>query len=102
MRMLFLVFAIGFVLFLIPQIARLARTFVRFSGTRYMMCPLNKRIAKVRLDAVHAAWTSVMGKTELRITSCSGWPARKDCSTDCLTRLKASRNPESVPKGSVA
>jgi hypothetical protein len=90
MKMSFLVLAIGVVLFLIPLIV-LARTLVRFSGTRYMMCPLNKRIAKLRLDAVHAACTSVLGKTELRITSCSEWPARKDCATDCLTRLEGTR-----------
>lgn len=88
MEVLLRIIAVAFVASLIPLIVVLVRAHGRFSGRRSIFCPIGKRTVQVRFDAGHAAWTSVMGETDLRVASCSEWPARKDCAAECLADVE--------------
>jgi hypothetical protein len=41
----------------------------------------------VELDARHAALSSLIGQTDLRLESCWRWPLREDCGQECLMQF---------------
>ena len=86
MSVIFLV-GILFIFSLIPLILFVARTYVRYRGTRVVTCPETGLPAAVRLDVGHAARSGAMGETELRVASCSCWPERLQCGQGCLEEL---------------
>lgn len=67
------------------------RYFVRgrqkFSGERIIICPETGKQAMVEVDADHAAVTSLLGQTDLRLENCWRWPIRQDCGQECLLQL---------------
>lgn len=58
----------------------------RYRHRRAVTCPQTNGVAEIGLDARHAAWTSIFGKTRLRIKECSLWPKRKGCPENCFER----------------
>jgi hypothetical protein len=58
--------------------------FDAFRGTRSVNCPETHSPVAVRFDALRAAFTSLSGKPNLRLESCSRWPVRADCGQDCI------------------
>lgn len=73
------VLAVGYVLLPVA-----ATTFFDYRGKKSLRCPLTGGEAKVGIDARRAAFTSVFGKTRLRVQDCSLWPGKKHCTQDCL------------------
>ena len=73
MKELFLIFLIAFVLSWIPALVSFLRARRRFSGDRTVTCPETHCAATIRLDAVHAAATSLTGDPDLRVESCNRW-----------------------------
>jgi len=67
------------------------RYFVRarqeFAGERVIICPETGKQAMVEVDARHAAATSLLGRTDLRLENCWRWPLREDCGQECLLQL---------------
>jgi hypothetical protein len=63
------------------------RTIRRFRGQRIITCPETAKPAHVEVDAVHAAFTSMVGRPELSLASCSRWPMKQDCGQECLAQL---------------
>ena len=59
----------------------------RFGGERVIICPETGRQAMVEVDAKHAALSSLVGQTDLRLEHCSRWPIKQDCGQDCLLQL---------------
>src|SRR5512138_1749533 len=59
----------------------------RFGGERVIICPETGRQALVEVDAKHAALSSLVGQTDLRLDQCSRWPIKQDCGQDCLLQL---------------
>jgi len=63
------------------------RARINYGGTRVITCPETKRPADVEVDSVHAALTSVIGRTDIRLQNCSRWPIKENCGQECLTNL---------------
>lgn len=59
----------------------------RFSGERVIICPETGKQAMVELDVRHAAVSSLIGETDLRLENCWRWPLREDCGQECLLQL---------------
>lgn len=58
--------------------------FVRFRGTRNLVCPETRASARVGADAGWAAFTGAFRHPVLRVKECSLWPGRKGCEQRCL------------------
>ncbi len=63
------------------------RTSQRFGGERVIICPETGKQAMVEVDAQHAAFTSLFGRTDLRLENCWRWPLRQNCGQECLLQL---------------
>jgi hypothetical protein len=88
MSTIFLILAVGFVLSWIPALIVLVVARRRFAGDRIITCPETGEAEVVRLDARHAASTSLGGDPRLRLESCSRWPERRDCGQECLAQIE--------------
>lgn len=67
----------------------MTRAFYRFRGRRIIVCPETHEPAGVRVDARHAAVTSLLGKTRLRLDDCTRWPERQGCGQECLEQVES-------------
>jgi hypothetical protein len=89
---LLLIFGIAFVLAWIPTLVIFLRTRRRFTGSRLVRCPETNRVAVIRLDAMHAAASGLMGNPELRVESCSRWDGSVGhCHEGCLGETEPPR-----------
>lgn len=70
----------------------LVRAWLRSRGERLVMCPDNHSPAVVALDAVDAAFNSVLGTHELHLKSCTRWPAKAGCAQTCLAQIESTSN----------
>ncbi len=68
---------------------RLIWMWLKFRGDRVITCPANMRPAGVRVDARHAAASSLVKSPELRLCSCTRWPEMAGCAQDCLKQIEA-------------
>jgi len=59
----------------------------RFSGERVIICPETGKQALVEIDVRHAALSSLLGQTDLRLENCWRWPLKQDCGQECLLQL---------------
>jgi hypothetical protein len=71
-------------------------TYLESRGTRVVTCPETKTTTAVALDAGRAALTAGLPEPELRVTSCTHWPERRDCGQRCLAEIR------SAPEGCLA
>ncbi len=67
------ILGIALVLSFIPALVIFLRVRRRFSGRRIVTCPETGRVAAIRLDAGHAAMTSLTGDPELKVEGCTRW-----------------------------
>jgi hypothetical protein len=67
------------------------RYFVRasqkFGGERVIICPETGKQAMVEVDVRHAAISSLIGQTDLRLENCWRWPMKENCGQECLLQL---------------
>jgi hypothetical protein len=63
--------------------------YARYRGVRMVRCPQTHGPAAVRIDALHAASTGLMGTEKLRLAACSLWPERMGCAQECLSQAIA-------------
>jgi hypothetical protein len=75
------------VLFLFGR--RLAEAWTRYRGTRVVVCPDNREMVAVRVDARHAAATAPQGHPDLRLESCTRWPEKAGCGQECLGQIES-------------
>jgi hypothetical protein len=68
----------------------MAGSWIKYRGNRLITCPENRRPAGVRVDARHAAATSLGRGLDLRLSSCSRWPEKAGCGQECLRQVEAS------------
>jgi hypothetical protein len=64
----------------------------RFAGEQVIICPETGKQAMVEVDAAHAAFTSLLGQTDLRLQSCWRWPIEENCGQECLLQLDVAPN----------
>lgn len=65
----------------------LVRAYSRYRGTRIVTCPETGRPALAEIDALHASLTSIAGRPDIRLESCSRWPLKNQCGQECLANL---------------
>ena len=68
---------------------RLARAFVAYRGTRVVVCPENREMVAVEVDAGHAALSASQGRPDLRLESCTRWPEKAGCGQECLGQIES-------------
>jgi hypothetical protein len=68
---------------------RLAGAWLRYRGTRVVVCPENRDLVAVEVDARHAALTASQGRTDLRLDSCTRWPEKLGCGQECLGQIES-------------
>jgi hypothetical protein len=59
----------------------------RFGGGRMIVCPETAKEAMVEVNTRHAALSSLLGQTDLRLENCWRWPLKQDCGQECLLQL---------------
>jgi hypothetical protein len=72
-------------------LARMSVEFFRFRGRRQLICPESGNFAVVRIGALHAAVSSLLGDPDLRVKDCSRWPELQGCGQECLRLCTLSR-----------
>jgi hypothetical protein len=65
-------------------LVRMNFEFFRFRGPHNLLCPDAGNFAIVRIDALHAAVSSLLGEPDLRVRDCSRWPEHQGCRQECL------------------
>ena len=75
------------VLFLFGR--RLVAAFSKYRGTRVVVCPENREMVAVEVDAGHAAFTAPRGRPELRLEACTRWPEKAGCGQECLGQIES-------------
>ena len=68
---------------------RLARAWLRYRGTRGVVCPESREMVAVEVDAARAALSAPYGRSHLRLESCTRWPERRHCGQECLGQIEA-------------
>ena len=61
------------VVFVMVELRRALRAYLRFRGKMLVSCPETDRPAAVRVAAAKAAWEAIVGNRELRLSECSRW-----------------------------
>lgn len=64
-----------------------ARARERFGGEQVVICPETGKQAMVEVDVRHAALTSLVRQTDIRLESCWRWPLNQECGQECLVEL---------------
>ena len=65
----------------------LVRASSKYRGSKVVVCPETGRPAIVEVDAQHASLTSLLGRPDIRLESCSRWPMKNQCGQECLANL---------------
>jgi hypothetical protein len=68
---------------------RLVAAWIKYRGTRVVVCPENREMVAVSVDARHAALSSSGGHADLRLETCTRWPEMAGCGQDCLSQIEA-------------
>jgi len=68
---------------------RVVGAWLRYRGTRIVVCPENREMVAVAVDAPHAAFTAPQGRSDLRLESCTRWPERQGCGQECLGQVES-------------
>ena len=68
-------------------LARIGIEFLRYRGRRGIVCPETGSTVTIRIDALHAAVSSLLNDPDLKVSDCSRWPARQGCRQECLGNL---------------
>jgi len=66
------------------------RVYLKYRGDRVITCPENCKPAGVHVDAMHVLVSTIEGRPDLRLKTCSRWPERQDCGQECLREIEAS------------
>jgi hypothetical protein len=65
----------------------------RLRGARVVTCPETRNPAGVEIDVHHAVMAALAGHDpDIRLASCSRWPARSGCGEPCLGDAVAEKN----------
>jgi len=65
----------------------LVRASSKYRGLKIVACPETASCAVIEVDALHASLTSILGRSDIRLESCSRWPMKNECGQECLVNL---------------
>jgi hypothetical protein len=88
------IFAAGALLVLLPVALT---SFGEHRRDRFVRCPEADRPARIQIDAGRAVRGALLGKSWLRVESCSLWPKRRDCAQACLAAAAPWASPTTPP-----
>lgn len=71
-------------------LASAVKSYMKWRGTRVIICPESRQPARVEVDAGHAALLAPINARAVRLKDCSRWPERSDCGQECLHEIEAS------------
>lgn len=74
---------------LLMGLSMAVRAYLRYRGSRVVVCPERLDIAAVEVDAAVAALTAPYGRPDLRLKSCSHWREPGECGEKCLAQIAA-------------
>ena len=69
---------------------RLLGAWFKYRETRVVVCPDNRKVVAVEVDAVHAAMSAPQGRPDLRLEDCTRWPQKAGCGQECLSQIESS------------
>ncbi len=78
------------------------RVYLRYRGTRLVVCPETQGPAVVGVAARSMGLQAIFGEPCLRLSECSRWPMRQDCGQNCLRQIEPSPSEWSLPAASRA
>jgi hypothetical protein len=81
--------------FVVHASYRAVQACIRYRGKRLVTCTETGASAGVEVDAVHAGWTALLLRPELRVRRCTRWPEARKCGQVCLDQI------ESDPEGTL-
>jgi hypothetical protein len=87
MTIIYLMIAALFIAAIYFGIRFFVRASQKFGGERVIICPETGKQAMVEIDARHAALSSLLGQTDLRLDDCWRWPMKENCGQECLLQL---------------
>lgn len=65
----------------------LVRACSQYRGIKVVACPETGRPAMIEVDSLHASLTSIVGRPDIRLETCSRWPMKNQCGQECLANL---------------
>jgi hypothetical protein len=68
------------------------RAYRLYSGLRLISCPETAEEAIVKIRATRAMASTLVGRNDVRLRSCSRWPEKKGCDQSCVAQIAASPN----------
>jgi hypothetical protein len=68
---------------------RVGGAWLTYRGKRVVVCPENREMSAIDLDARHAAFTAAQGRPQLRLDGCTRWPEREACGQECLGQVES-------------
>lgn len=77
------------VLALVAVARTLISVYMKYRGTRVIICPETRSSVAVEVNALDAAVRAVFGQRRVRLRDCSRWPARRGCDQACLIQIEA-------------
>ena len=69
---------------------RILGAYLKYRETRVVVCPDNRKVVAVEVDAAHAALSAPQGRPELRLEDCTRWPEKAGCGQECLSQIESS------------
>lgn len=64
--------------------------------TQEVLCPETRRPARVELDRRHEIVSFFRAHCEAKLKSCTRWPERADCNTDCIAQIEPQMKAEEI------
>ena len=92
MKYVLLTFLVVAAVFVVVELRRALRTYLKFRGKLLVSCPETHKPAAVRVAAANAAIQTTFGNAELRLSECSRWPERQACGQECLQQIEEAPN----------
>ena len=60
----------------------------RFHGQMMVTCPETRNCAEVKVATLRLAISELLNVGQIKLSRCSRWPDRRDCSQDCIRQLE--------------
>jgi hypothetical protein len=90
----FALFLLGAFIVLLFPFLLLWELYGRYRGSRAVICPENRQLVSVSLDARRASLTGLTGRPVFRVSECTRWPEHAGCNRACTP--PAQQNPPLV------
>jgi len=88
-------FAGAAILIGLPLVSTIS-TYYKNRGKRSITCPDDQKPAEIEVDRKFALQAAMRGNEQMRVETCSHWPAREECGQECLVQVDPT--PENIER----